>query len=161
MIFIGVLNVLYASEINDFRIMECFRAMLGSHSIQERSRELLPISPVFEHCYVVFAKGHQVVDSRGFYDTGPQRESKVDFAKCYAVKNYGQSEVEARSDWVKFLLHFDDNSIQYSLAQNNCCTRCVDVFRAIGFNMPPKCEEVNLGIGTRFKASGSAVDNLG
>jgi|GEM_PF-5240168 len=69
----------------DFCIMECFRTMFSSRSVRGASESLppLPLHPV--HCYAVFTNGDQVIDSRGFYDTGPQQEpsDKIELKKMF------------------------------------------------------------------------------
>ncbi len=75
MIILGFFSTfLFSSSEEPFYIMECWRQMYSSSSVQqiaEKTKTAPPFHP--SHCYVVFANGIKIIDSRGFYDTGPQQ----------------------------------------------------------------------------------------
>lgn len=153
---------LFSASEEPFYIMECWRQMYSSRSVQQAS-EKTKIAPPFHpsHCYVVFANGAKIIDSRGFYDTGPQKEppEKIEISKCSVVREYSRKlSSEARADWLRFTDRFDIQE-KYSPTEMNCCSRCVEAFRSIGCKTRLESEFANLGIGTRWRTSQSAVQN--
>jgi len=146
-------SFLFSSDKQDFCVLECFRTMFSCKSVQNVSKAVQkdpPFHPV--HCYTVLVNGNHVIDSRGFYDSGPQQEpaDKIELHKCSLVKNYGDSVDDARKDWLNFVKDFDRFE-EYSATEMNCCTKCFNSLRTVYPLAALRCEDVNLGIGTKFK----------
>ena len=128
---------LFAAEKDVYFIMECFRDIASCTSLQRFA--LGDRRPV--HCYLAFAKNDEILESRGFDDTGVKEEDKADFKQCRTLRAYPQKDA-ALVDWDKVLKRFEREA-KYDLATMNCCTKCVDALRNAGFDMHLHCEEVN------------------
>lgn len=154
---------LFSASEESFYIMECWRQMYSCRSVQQVSEQAKTTPPFHpSHCYVVFANGTKIIDSRGFYDTGPQQEppDKIELSKCYTVKEYAKKlSHEARTDWLRFTDKFDIQE-KYSPTEMNCCTKCVDGFEHVFPGVVLKCVEWNIGCGTKWKVRRETVSEI-
>lgn len=96
------------------------------------------------HCYLTRIQNGQIVDSRGYFNTGPGQEWDTS-GSCRLVKKNASA-----SDWRAATETYDRRTGgEYDLTTNNCCTAAVDGANAVpGGGAPINVYTANAGIGT-------------